>query len=143
MLTFEVLTLIKEFLAEGPYNSLQVNEEYLTELINRFLVEEDKYVGWVRNDEEEMVGILIACLLRNPITADKQCSELVLFVRPEYRKNRVASSLIENFEWWAKECGARYAGLTLHNNKYHDALTRFYQSMGYNKVEETFVKELI
>ena len=63
-----------------------------------------------------------------------------LYVRPEHRREGIASALFERFEEWAADRGAEYVGLSVHVDR--EPAREFYADRGYEVKFHTLRKPI-
>jgi GNAT superfamily N-acetyltransferase len=68
--------------------------------------------------------------------------ETFWYVRPEYRKSRIASNLFDAFEEEAKQQKCKRVAVVHMVDSYPEILERFYISKGYHLLEKHYIKEL-
>jgi hypothetical protein len=137
MLASKVLELVKEFVQEGPYSTLKMDDDHVLRIIERFQTEDDKFISC------SDAGLLAAMLTRNPLTNELQANEIVWYVRPQYRGSKSSLKFLKDYEAWATAKGVKYLCLSLHENEYAEPLSKLYTRRGYTKMETTFIKELV
>src|SRR5690606_32162462 len=92
-------------------------------------------------DNTLLVGLL-AGVISDSVVIERQASELMWYVLPEYRKSGVGFGLINMYEAWAKAQGCRLATLSHYENSDSDSLNKLLCKNSYGKIEVTYVKDL-
>lgn len=93
------------------------------------------------NTEETIVGLLGGCVTTPPFSGTKIATEIIWYVRPEYRGSIKSLRMIKEFETWAKEQGAEHVAMVAQENSGSDP-ARVYERLGYKLAERTFTKRL-
>jgi len=94
----------------------------------RFFVEQKNSITWVAEDEDRIVGFVIA-----QIEKRRFGHIITIDVLPEYRHRGVGSQLLQQAEKWLENNGAVivYLETAMHNKP----AIRFYEKHGYRTVE--------
>ena len=131
-----VLAMVKEYAYTSPYKD-KVNKEALELLVKEFLVEKDKVVFYVVQDNLP-IGFLAGAAVPFMLGLDTVATEFAWWVHPDFRLNGVGSLLIEAFENWAKEVGCSMISLS----SMDEATGEVYIKRGYSLKEHTYLKVL-
>jgi GNAT superfamily N-acetyltransferase len=86
----------------------------------------------------EYVGILLAVLIEDLFSGLLTAQEVVWFVRKTHRGHGV--KLFKRFEQWAHDCGCKYIAVSHLQNSMPALVGRFYENMGYYKVDVVYRK---
>lgn len=135
---YESLVVFKELLEESEY------KKYVPENVEdilKSLIEKETVLS-LKNEEGKIVGLLAYTIYDNPFILFKKkfAQELVWCVLKPYRKH--SKMLVEFYESQAKEKGCTSVMLAAMVSKKSPVIERLYNSLGYNKSEEFFEKEL-
>ena len=88
----------------------------------------------------EIVGMLMGYVTEQFFSHVRSASELVVYVTPECRGGRAAVRMIQAFEMWAFERGAKEIQLGVSTEVDAERTVGFYQRMGYAASGHTLVK---
>ena len=122
----EIESLLKEFIEESVF-AVKVD----VEKIKNILIYEKCLVVVVRN-EKETTGLMIACIYDHPLFNVKIASDLVVFVKKEFRGGLIALKLIKMYENWAKNQGVGYIFLGQSTGVGNiDRVKMFYEKLGF------------
>jgi hypothetical protein len=129
----ELLPLCHEFHQISPWKGLPFKVEWAESVINdtNSLVIGLFYKGTI-------VGFIAGTKYEHPMFATLFSNEYACYVQPEHRKKH-SNELIQMYEAWAKYHECKYVTLTNMGTK---KLNPVYEKMGYNLVEQFFIKEL-
>ena len=87
-------------------------------------------------DTGQPTGMLGALIFRHPLSHQSFFSELFWWVEPEHRGN--GRALLNQAEQWGKDRGASHSMMISPNER----VSRLYETLGYTKIEEHFIKAL-
>lgn len=90
----------------------------------------------------EPVGFLWGYCHPLPWSKSKLAADNILYVVPEYRKTRVAFSLMREWEGWAKSRGAAQVQISIASGIDEESTVSFYKKMGYSYTGQQFRKEV-
>lgn len=90
----------------------------------------------------DIVGLFGAVVSYSSFSMDPLGVEVLWWVSPKARKTRLAITLVDGFEMWAKKLGLTKLVLGSMENEHSDAIDRFYKRRGYELTERTYFKEL-
>ncbi|WP_344921298.1 GNAT family N-acetyltransferase [Streptosporangium oxazolinicum] len=95
----------------------------------------------VAEDGDRIVGHLTGSLsgptAMRPVTVATLGS---MYVQPSYRSQGIGARLVEEFRTWARQQGARYAGVTAYAS--NEAAVRFYRTNGF-AVQSTVLETVL
>jgi GNAT superfamily N-acetyltransferase len=98
---------------------------------------------WIFEHQGEFCGALAGLFFVNPVNGMLTASELLWYVKPEWRGNTGGTALYRAFEKEAWERGAGMLAVAhLLEGGTPDILRRFYLREGFKPVEKTYMKEL-
>lgn len=120
----------------GPYSGIPYSREKLgnifdnrnSDILLLFLVDEDKPVGMIWGMVQEPY-----------FSTTKVATELAWWVNPEYRRTKKSIELTLAFEDWAYRKGAKLVTLSALDTS-PASVGKFYESMGFTKREETYLR---
>ena len=119
-----------------------LNTESLAKDFFDFVKSDDKCV-FVARDDSNIVGTL-AGYLEGTIT-DRDIKwgwASVYYVKPDSRSPRVAIELLDRFEAWSKEKGAKAIIMGALKNVRGDALGKLFERRGYALYDMSYIKEV-
>jgi GNAT superfamily N-acetyltransferase len=76
-------------------------------------------------------GFILGCLSQHFFSNDLLASDLLLYIRPAYRRGRHAALLVKSFEEWAKSKGVRELWLGTSTGVETPRVRKFYERGGY------------
>jgi GNAT superfamily N-acetyltransferase len=129
-----VLAMVKEYAYTSPYKD-KVNKEALELLVKEFLVEKDKVVFYVVQDNLP-IGFIAGAAVPFILGLDTIATEFAWWVHPDFRLNGVGLRLIDAFEAWAKEEGCSMVALSSTD----EGTGEVYTKRGYSLAEHTYMK---
>jgi GNAT superfamily N-acetyltransferase len=94
----------------------------------------------LRNEERKLQGIFGAMKYPDPNTGEMVANEMFWWVQPEARGQ--GRSLLEAYEAWAGEQGARYLTMVHLSNSMPERLRKLYERRGYRESETHYIKEI-
>ena len=132
-----VIAMVSKYAYDSPYKD-KVNFEALEVLVKGFLLEKDKVVFYVHDENGFPLGFLAGAALPFILGLDTVATEFAWWVHPDFRLNGVGTLLIEAFENWAKEVGCSMISLSSMDEKTGEV----YVKRGYSLKEHTYLKVL-
>lgn len=96
----------------------------------------------VFDSSNEVVGLLWGFCSYMPWCKRKIASDVILYVKPEYRGTRAAYDLCRAYEQWAIDEGAVAIQLSIASGIHEEVTGRFYTRLGYNMIGTQYRKEL-
>lgn len=132
----QVMLVFNSLLEESEYKKFVPEDvvDVITQLIK------NETVLCLRDEQGKIIGLLIFTIHNNPHILFKKsfAQELVWCVLKPYRKH--SKLLVSHYELVAKVMGCTSTMLAAVDK--FDVVERLYKTMGYNKFEVTFEKEL-
>lgn len=92
--------------------------------------------------ESELCGGIGGIVFPDPNTGDIIATEMFWYVKPEYRKGIAPLKLLQYYEAWAIEKGAKRIMMVCLTLLQNNRLTKLYDRYGYKKIETHFIKEV-
>lgn len=137
--------MCERFHLESPYSFLQVNNLKVRESISSVLNQE-KTQGIVLlgyNLKEEPLGMVAGLRIEPLFSREPIASELVWYIKPEFRGSRESLRLLQAFEYWARHVAkVKMIQLACLSSLNPEKVGKLYNRMGYVKHEEAYIKEL-
>lgn len=132
-----ILRMGLRFHAESRYAAAMTpNVEQLARLLE-YLLEFGFLLVLERNGD--VVGMLAAHALPNPVSGELVASEVAWWVDPEYRGGSGAVRMLVEFEEWAEERGAFLVQMIAPAGS---SIGRLYMRRGYEQLETTWQRRL-
>lgn len=132
--------VFNELLKESGYDQFHLGEQETKELITNVINNEESSLFLLKNESGTIVGLLAATIHTNPFSFFKKriAQELVWCVLKDYRK--YSKMLVSEFEYWAldKKCDEVTLACAFNFN----VVDRLYRSLGYNKSEVFYKKDI-
>lgn len=98
---------------------------------------------FVKEHDGQIAGVLAGYVSAlAPWTSMKCATEMLFYVRPEFRAGRSAVSLIRNFEKWGRAKGCGLVAVTANHMAGDERVGRLYQRLGYAPLETIHVKRI-
>lgn len=117
------------------------NPEHFTNFWATAINQEFGVIHGLFNEEGKPFGALGAVLLPDTHTGDLVANELFWFVTKPAR-GMIGLSLLDRFEDWAREQGAKRINMVHLNDKMGTLLERLYTSRDYIKFEVHYIREI-
>jgi GNAT superfamily N-acetyltransferase len=134
-----IYEMVTDFFNASPYQSLGLDSTRIHELVDSFVSadpHEKITILWLDNDKP--VGVLAAAAEKNLFNHSRIACEVVWWLKPEYRRGRVAVKMLDAYEYWATRVGCQSAIVVdLLGN-----LDTFYKRRGYERRETSYLKVL-
>lgn len=109
--------------------------QFLTALPKRLMI------GLVGSNGS-LYGVLLGTVSSLPTSFLPVATELLWYVKPEYRRGKYALQMVREFEKWAKAEGCHMISMGNMANEYMDRTGKFYERIGYKLSEQTYFKDL-
>ena len=144
--TLDDFDVVKEmannFFEASPYKDYPRDEKVFDDYITSFLSPGSTRMAVLSYEEDKLVGLIafeLGSWLFSPV---KVVVERALWVDKEYRKSNHAMELIGAFEYWGNKMGCGLLQLSSLEGEYVNMLNKFYTKIGYQRVENHFVKKI-
>lgn len=116
--------------------------EYLSN-IGKFCIESDSYIGLVIvNEDGVIVGFIWGMLVPQMWSQDLSLNDVVTYILPEYRDQRLSRELFKRYEEWGIERGATTVQLSTITRKRMDDAVSLYEELGYTLTGYITTKEV-
>lgn len=115
------------------------------EMVAHMLAGLAQFGGHVFVDERdgEIAGVMAGLVeALRPWGEIKCATEMLFYVRPEFRAGRSAVSLLRNFETWGRAKGCGLVAVTANHMAGDERVARLYQRLGYAPLETIHVKRI-
>lgn len=133
-----LVQLAEDFYHESPYsNYVQFSQRRVKEVIRSCLLSPLGVVIVLESDTRP-VGMLVAAASTNIFSEDLLAQEVAWFVDPQYR-GRESLHMVEAYEEWARVIGCKLVALA-HIPEVTN-LDRLYKRLGYNPMEQAYIKD--
>lgn len=132
----------RSFYEASPYSKFTLSEQKLLDLFTNSVYNKDSYLLLMLVDKENRPKGMILCAISSSFfSEDKVATELAWWVDPDYR-GRDALDLVSAYEYWAKEVHkCKAASLALLDHTSNPKIQKYYERLGFHKVEEAYLKE--
>lgn len=138
----DMIKLGEKMCNEGAYKNVSYNKKKLETMANK-LIDNDKGMGFVAIDNNEIIGMMIVYLRNYFFSDDVFCHDLLLYVDPYKRKSiKVPLKLINMATEWAKEKGAKEFRPASSVGVEKEKVAKLYNFMKFENVGYVFRKEL-
>lgn len=107
------------------------------------LMEAGLGVAYGINDGLRPIGFLLGLWMVEFLTGEKKAFEVLWLVSPDKRKGGTALELLKEFEMDARKQNCEQLVLGCHAGYKSESLKRWYRSMGYRSISESFQKSLL
>jgi GNAT superfamily N-acetyltransferase len=126
----EFIALAREMHGESEERDGNFNPEKLRSLVCM----KDVFCAMSRNADGEYIGFFIGSLNSNFWGNDVTADDMAIFVKPSCRGSSAGVRLIQAFEKWAIENGAKRIYLAQATGVAVDKTTRLFEKLGYQIV---------
>jgi ribosomal protein S18 acetylase RimI-like enzyme len=128
-----------DFMAQGPYQDLPVNQAAVHGLVDTVF---DHGVVFVAESamDETVCGMLAAQAYPHPMTGELTVSEIAWWVDPEKRGSSAGIRLLRELEAYAIGIGAKVLQMIAPEDAF--VVERMYERMGYVPLETTWQRRL-
>lgn len=86
----------------------------------------------------DVIGMIALIVLMQPMSGETVATELVWWIHPDVRGGRAALELLAKAEEWAKSNGAKRLQMIAPSDK----VCRFYERLGFQRVEVAYMRTL-
>ena len=125
---------------EKKYDS-NINENCVVERLYEDIIPNDSNVVLVAEKDNKIVGYLFGYMINNGNAYLEKSSKLeALYVIDKYRKNGVATSLIEEFKSWSLENDVKYIEVQVLNDNIN--AINLYNKEGFGGFKSTLVNKI-
>lgn len=97
------LRLLKSFFDESPYKDTEYSEDKVSKMFDSMVSDTRDSLILCYTVDDVPVGIVIGIKSEMLFSEEPVCTELVWYVLPEHRNLKIATRLIEAYEYWATE----------------------------------------
>lgn len=139
--TTDIVILGKEFYKQYYKDLLGWNTKKVTQNLET-AIKEDYFLVLVMEHNKEIVGMFVAMVAPCFFSDDIQGSELAWYVTKDHRKTGKALEMLDWYENWAKEHGAKLVNM-MNIEIGPKSILSVYKKKGYKLRENTFIKELM
>lgn len=125
------------------WDAITIDEDKLMYLGAMSIPDPNQQVFIATSDTGEILGFHWVCVMAPAWSSDLIGTDVLLYVHPDHRNLSVAKSLIDEFEKWAKVCGAKLIHTGANSGISKDkAAKALYQHLGYDVGGYNFYKEI-
>lgn len=131
-------------MAEEAYQDFEYGSEFSHEQTQNFLKASlDNGVTILsESGEEKYAGVLVAIKTFMSCSFAPIAYEMLWYVRPQFRKSRIAIELHAAFEYWASKEKCELIMMSNKANEYQDRTERFFVKHGYKLSEQSYFKRI-
>lgn len=134
------LELLYDFFRESPYKDGEYYGEKVSLLFDRLTEDKANSLILVYVKDGDPIGIIVGTTTEMLFSTERVATELVWYVKPEYRNGRVGLEMFDKFQYWAKEVvTAKYLVMAHLGN---ETLSKLYKKRGFEKQEESWCKRI-
>lgn len=131
--------IVENIMEEVPklphYKNVAIDRARIKFLLHNAVNDEVSFmVRLLVNDDDEPVGGVAAYCVTGLLSWDKVCSDLFLFVKPEWRSLNNVVKLIDSYKTWAKQREAKIIGATHTGGIRSDAMDMLLIKNGFERV---------
>lgn len=134
----DILRMARAFHEASPYKKTQFSERQCEAIFKKFLQKDQTELVIILACDPEPFGMIIGVRGSLPFSEDVACTELAWWVDVEKRGHKDSLRLVRAYEDWAKRVGADLTQLAMLDDL--TDLTPFYNRMGFQRSEQSFIK---
>lgn len=141
----ELIDLIKEFKDDTPYADQIISDEHFVTFLTHYLTPRPaEHIVLVLEKNNEIVGLIAGAITAGLhfFSENKVAGELAWYVSPAHRNGTGPIRLLHAYEDWAELMGCTKVSLSVLETEHRPTLSKMYRKLGYNSVEETFVRDI-
>lgn len=136
------LRMGRSFYEASPYSKFELSEQKLLDIFNNSVYNKLSYLLLMLVDKENQPkGMILGVISSSFFSEEKVATELAWWVDPDYR-SKDSLELVNAFVYWAKEVqNCKAVSLALLDSVSNPKITKYYERLGFHKVEEAYLKE--
>jgi GNAT superfamily N-acetyltransferase len=136
-----VLELSAGIFNESHYPQVcKYDPEKVAHLVNQMIAQPDEYFLYVAEKDGTIIGMYAGLLTEYYFSQDRMAVDLALFVDPKRRGGIAAIKLVQAFEDWAFEHGAKEICPATSTQVAPERTAQLYHLLGYEVVGNLFKK---
>jgi len=113
------------------YSTAKCDPEHTRKQLLLYIGIPDMAIFYKEDEQGEIVGVLMGIVAAPWFTSDKEMSEIMFWVREDYRKSRLAFELIKVMEEWAITAGAKKIIMAAASGYETKRVEKLYNWLGY------------
>lgn len=130
-------------LVELAYRDLPYTTSFDSVRVEQFLLNlPHGYMLGLVGSNGVLQGVLLGTVTFLSTSFSPVATELLWYVKPEYRRGKYALQMVREFEKWAKAQGCQMISMGNMANNSMETTGKFYQRLGYKLSEQTYFKDL-
>ena len=138
----DIVLSVKQFCKEVPHPAWdKFDSNKVNELVSQLCQIDQGFVKIVENDNE-IVGSLIAVISSVPINSLVFAQELMFWLDPEHRNGKTSMKLIDSYVEWSQKMGCNFIRLSELDNILGSKAGALFKRKGFIPVETAYVKEI-
>jgi len=138
----DIVLSVKQFCKEVPHPAWdKFDSNKVNELVSQLCQIDQGFVKIVENDNE-IVGSLIAVISSVPINSLVFAQELMFWLDPEHRNGKTSMKLIDSYVEWSQKMGCNFIRLSELDNILGSKAGTLFKRKGFIPVETAYVKEI-
>lgn len=134
----ELLTLL---IRDEKKYDININEECTIEKLYEDIIPNENSIVLVAEKDKKILGYLFGYIIENGNAYLEKSAKLeALYIDEKYRKNKIATSLIEKFKIWSKEKKVKYIEVQVLNE--NASAYNLYKKEEFKEFKSTLLMEL-
>ena len=136
-----LLAMARDFVAFSPYADLATATDQELRATIQWLT--NNATIFIADKDNRPVGLLVAVI--SPLWYAPSCkvaSEMAWWIDPQHRTGMAATRLVQAFEKWAKDNGAKAVCMSNLDVENATAVSRMLNKLGYTSTEQTHTKRI-
>lgn len=137
-----ILEMAKDLYETSVYKTIKVDYARGRQMLEQFIVEgNENFLVMLSHDEGTPVGVIAAYVFKPLFSQERIATEVLLWLKPEYRTTQRGKELLDAYEYWAKLVGASFVQYGMLSSA-DPRLARFYERRGASEIEKVYYKDL-
>lgn len=139
--TKEANNLLTMLIRDEKQYDPSINENCVISRFYEDMISNDSNILLVAEIDNEIIGYLYGYIVDNGNTYLDKVSKLdALYIIKEYRKNKIATKLINEFKSWSLKNGVKYIELQVLND--NTSAVNLYKKEGFRSFKSTLINKI-
>lgn len=138
-----IISLAQQMHAESTYAGYTFDYDKALNIARHILVSTKHCAFVAESSDEEVFALLVAYVDEFFFSKDLQAQDYLVYAAPSRRGSSAVVRLIEMYEAWAKDVGAKRICLGVSAGINDDRVRKLYSRLGYNVGATLHVKETV
>lgn len=137
-----LLQMLKKAIPESRYAGVPIDDKMVVDTLMGNVNNSQYFCNVIEADNGELVGILLASVVRYPFSRYVFASDQITYIDPEHRNLKAITELVGSYVEWGKERGVMEVRWSQSTAEKTESFKKLAERLGFKHIGAHFTMEL-